>query len=233
MLLIGIVLAILSALGFLTLLVEWIGRSRRDRAGAARKQREQQRQNIISVGLKRAAQAKKEAEQIEQQAIQDEYRQLQVNLAALDAEIQALQDTIDFLTQQGLEIPEQVGLFLQKQRLERRLVELDMQGTTSVSLYDDIACRIERIEAQLEIVERGETARLVIEQQAEIKECLEQLAQKQAITFEELRKDLEKRFTPAEVQNILLRAGNTAREIMAMTAVALGSGKQRLSLKSP
>jgi len=231
---IGIGLALFSVLGLLILLVGWVAKAKRERKEEAKRQWEQQRQMIIQTGLKRTAQAKKEAEKAKEQAIQDEYHQLQVNAAALDAEIRLLQKSKTLLSQQGLEILEELELFIQKQELEKKLVELEMQGVRQLSLYNDISHEIEQIEARLEILNRGETARLIIEQQAEIRGRIEQLAQKQAITFEELKKDLEKQFTPVEVQNILLRAGNTAKEIIAMTAaVALGRGKQRLSLKSP
>jgi len=220
-------LALLSGVGLLALFVEWTITSQKSKK-KEKEQRDQQRQVVMLFGPGQVAKAKKEEEQAQLQAIGEEYQQLQVDLAAVDIEIQMMEKCLNIISQQGWQIPAQLELSLQKQQLEKKLLEWSMNGVTQKSLYDSIERQIEQIEAQLPIVERGEMGKQVISQQAEIRNLLQQISQEQAVALGEFKKDLEKQFTAAETQNILLAADNAFKQVLAMSAVALTTNPQQL-----
>jgi len=221
-------LAILSGIGLLALFVEWTIKSKKSQK-KEKKQREQQQQAVMMFGPSQVAQAKKEEEQAQLQAIEDEYQQLQVNLAEVDVEIQMMEKCLNIISQQGWKIPAQLELSLQKQQLEKKLLEWSMNGVTQKSLYDSVERQIEQIEAQLPIVEHGEMGLQIIGQQGEIRNLLQQISQEQAVALGEFKQNLEKQFTPAEVQNILSKTDDVLKEMLVMTAAALTQNPPLLS----
>jgi hypothetical protein len=56
---------------------------------------------------------------------------------------------LNIINQKGWQIPAQLELSLQKQQLEKKLLEWSMNGVTQKSLFDSIERQIEQIEAQL------------------------------------------------------------------------------------
>jgi hypothetical protein len=227
-------LAILSGVGLIALLVEWTIKSKKNQK-KEKEQRDRQRQAVMLFGPGQVAQVEKEKEQAQRQAIGEEYQQLQVDLAAVDVEIQMMEKCRNIISQQGWQIPAQLELSLQKQQLEKKLLEWSMNGVMQKNLYDSVERQIEQIEAQLPIVERGEMGMQVINQQGEVRNLLQQIAQEQAVALGEFQRELEQQgFTPAEVHNIMMKADDTLKELAAMTAAALTNNPQQPSLsKSP
>jgi hypothetical protein len=216
----SILTAIIIILMIIFLVRELDRAKRREREEKEREEQEKKWKEIIAIGSKRAEQAR-EAEKAEiQQAIQNVFRQLQVNAKALESEMQALQRANNFLLDRGVKIPQQVELLYQKRQLEKKIVELQMQGVSEENLYNDIRLSIEHVENKLAILRQGEITELLIERQGGIRSCLQRIAWEHAIVGEKLKRKLASQFTPDEVQNILAGVSGVLDELVAMIAAA-------------